>query len=144
MPRGGGIEDADDFILNEAEPLGAAAAVAILQQHLLRGRARRDHLGLEQLRQRLAKHVFAAGMLFSEGINRRGDPRGIETVIRTRAVLSHYAVHGLPDNGRRRGCHGRLYGNSGSMLDSDPFWQSCARRAASAVCIFSLRRDITY
>ena len=108
MPRRRRIEDANDLVLHEAQPLGAAAAVAIFQQHLLRGGARRDHLGLEQLRQRLAKHVLAAGMLFGEGIDRRGDPCGIETVIRPGAVLGHNAVHGLPDNGRRRGCHSRL------------------------------------
>ena len=47
MPRGGGVEDADDLVLHEAQPLGAAPAVAILQQHGLRGGARRDHLGLQ-------------------------------------------------------------------------------------------------
>ena len=30
MPRGGGVEDADDLVLHEAQPLGAAPAVAIL------------------------------------------------------------------------------------------------------------------
>ncbi len=95
MPRRGGIEDADDFVLHEAQPLGAAAAVAVLQQHGLRGGARRDHLGLQQLRHRRAKHVLAAGMFFGERIDRGGDPRGIETIIRLRAVLSHDAVHDL-------------------------------------------------
>ena len=53
----------------------------------LRGGARRDHLGLEQLRQRGAEHVLAAGMFFGERIDRGGDPRGIETVVRFRRGL---------------------------------------------------------
>ena len=85
MPGRGGVEDADDFVLHEAQPLGAAAAVTVLQQHGLRGGARRDHLGLQQLRQRRAKHVLAAGMFFGERIDRGGDPRGIETIIRLRS-----------------------------------------------------------
>ena len=79
------VEDADDLVLHEAQPLRAAPAVAILQQHGLRGGARRDHLGLEQLRQRRAEHVLAAGMFFGERIDRGGDPRGIETVVRLRS-----------------------------------------------------------
>ncbi len=96
MPRGGRVEDADDFVLHEAEPLRAAAAVAIPEQHGLRGRARRDHLGLQELRQRRAKHVLAAGMFFGQRIDRRGDPRGIETFIFPRGGLNHDAVHGYP------------------------------------------------
>jgi len=87
---------AEYFVLHEAEPLGAAAAVAILQQHDLRGRARRDHLGLQELGQRRAKHVLAAGMFFGQRIDRRGDPRGIETFILPRGGLNHDAVHGYP------------------------------------------------
>ena len=91
----GRIEDADDFVLHEAEPFGAAAAVAVLQQHRLRGGARGNHFGLQQLRQRRAKHVLAPRMLFGEGIDRRGDPRGIETFIRRGAGLCDDAVHDL-------------------------------------------------
>ena len=82
MTGGGGVEDADDFVLNETQPFGAAAAVAILQQHLLRHRAGLDHFGLEQLRHRGTKNVLAAGMLFRERIDRGGNPRGIETIVR--------------------------------------------------------------
>ena len=95
MPRRRGIEDADDLVLHEAQPLGAAPAVAILQQHGLRGGARRDHLGLQELRQRRAEHVLAAGMFFGERVDRRGDPRGIETIVRFRAALCHDTVHAL-------------------------------------------------
>ena len=95
MPRGGGIKNADDLVLHEAQPLGAAATVTVFQQHGLRNGACRDHLGLEQLRHRRAKHVFAAGTFFSERVDRGGDPPGIETIIRHRAVLCHNAVHDL-------------------------------------------------
>ena len=63
MPGGGRIQDADDLVLHEAQPFGAAPAVPILQQHRLRRRAGLDHLGLQQLRQRGAKNILAAGML---------------------------------------------------------------------------------
>ena len=89
------IQDADDFVLHEAQPLGAAPAVAVLQQHRLRRGARLDHLGLQQLRHRGAKHILAAGMFFGERIDRGGDPRGIETVVRLGAGLGHNAVHDL-------------------------------------------------
>ena len=96
MAGGGGEQDADDFVLDEAQPLGAAPAVTVLQQHGLRRRARRDHFGLQQLRHRGAKHILAAGMSFGERIDRGGDPRGIETIVRLRAGLCHDAVHDLP------------------------------------------------
>ena len=80
-------QDADDLVLHEAQPLGAAPAVTVLQQHRLRGGARRDHLGLQQLRQRGAENVLAAGMLFGERIDRGGDPRGIETLVGLGAAL---------------------------------------------------------
>ena len=79
MPRRGSEQDADDLVLHETQPLGATPAVAVLQQHGLRGRARRHHLGLQQLRHRGAKHILAAGMLFGKRIDRGGDPRGVET-----------------------------------------------------------------
>ena len=94
MPGRGRKQDADDLVLHEAQPLGAAPAVAVLQQHRLRGGARRDQLGLEQLRHRGAEHVLAAGMLFGQRVDRGGDPRGIETVVGARARDScRDAVH---------------------------------------------------
>ena len=60
--------------------------MAVFQQHRLRGGARRDHLGLQQLRQRGAEHVLAAGMFFGERVDRGGDPRGIETLVRLGAA----------------------------------------------------------
>ncbi len=93
MPGGGVVEDADDLVLHEAEPLGAAAAVAIFQQDRLRRGARGDHLGLQELRQRRAEGVLAAGMFVGKRIDRRGDPRGLETVVRFAAALFHDTVH---------------------------------------------------
>ncbi|MEY9281357.1 hypothetical protein ABIA03_002549 [Bradyrhizobium yuanmingense] len=48
MARRGRIQDADDLVLHVAQPLGAAAAVAVLQKDRLGGGARRDQLRLEQ------------------------------------------------------------------------------------------------
>ena len=87
MAGGGGEQDADDFVLDETQPLGAAPAVAIFQQHRLRRRARLDHLGLQQLRHGGAEHILASGMFFGERIDRGGDPRGIETLVGLRAGL---------------------------------------------------------
>ena len=42
-----GKQDADDFVLHEAQPLGTAPPVAIFEQHGLSGVARRDQFGLE-------------------------------------------------------------------------------------------------
>src|SRR4051794_9071355 len=95
MPRRRRIEYADDLVLDETQPLGAAAAVTIPKQHGLRGLARGDHFGLQQLRHRRAKHILAAGMFFGERVDRRGDPRGIETLIGLHAVLGHEVVHDL-------------------------------------------------
>ncbi len=96
MPRRRRIEHADDFVLDETQSLRAAAAVTVPQQHGLRAGARRDHLGLQQLRHRRAKHILAAGMFFGQRVDRGGDPHGIETLIRFRAVLGHDKVHDLP------------------------------------------------
>ena len=93
MPGRRGVEDADDLVLHEAEPFGAAPAVAILQEQRLRRGACRDQFGLEQLRHRGAELVLAAGVLFGKCIDRRGDPNGLETIIRFRAGLGYDAVH---------------------------------------------------
>ena len=96
MPRGGGIKDADDLVLHEAQPLRATPAMAILQQHGLRDGARRHQFGLEQLRHRRAERVLAAGMFFRERIDRSGDPRGIETSVHLWAGLRHDTIHDPP------------------------------------------------
>ena len=95
MARGRGEQDADDFVLDETQPFGAAPPVTIFQQDRLRRRARLDQLGLQQLRHRGAKNILASGMLVGERIDRGGDPRGIETLVGLRPVWCHNAVHDL-------------------------------------------------
>ena len=87
MARGGGEQDADDLVLDETQPFGAAPPVTILQQHRLRDRAGSHHFGLQELRQRGAKNVLASGMLGGERVDRGGDPRGIETFVGLTARL---------------------------------------------------------
>ena len=81
MPRRRLVEDADDFVLDEAQPLGAAPAVAIPQQLGLRGLARGDEFRLQQLRHRGAEQVAVAVMTGGEGVDVGRDPRGIETFV---------------------------------------------------------------
>ena len=111
MARGGGEQDADDFVLDETQPFGAAPAVTILQQHRLRHRAGFDHLGLQQLRHRGAENILASGMLGGERIDRGGDPRGIETLVGLRPGSGVTTLSmTYPDIGRRRRCHGTFCG----------------------------------
>ncbi len=70
MTGGRRIEDADDLVLHETQPFGAAPAVTVLQQHRLRYRAGLDHLGLQQLRHRGAKRILAPGVLVGERVER--------------------------------------------------------------------------
>lgn len=58
----GGEQHADDFILHDAQPLGATAAVAILEQHRLCRLARLDEFDLQHLRQGRTESVLAAGI----------------------------------------------------------------------------------
>ncbi|MGX1317974.1 hypothetical protein AB7M17_001427 [Bradyrhizobium sp. USDA 377] len=129
MTRRRRIEDADDLVLHVAEPLGAAAAVTVLQEDLLRRRACRDQLGLEQLRDRSAERVLAALMLFGKRIDRGGDPRGVEAIVHLRLLLSCDAVHVSPDIRGDRRCHPSFAGNSRSVLERAGFGQICSRPA---------------
>ena len=56
-------QHADDLIHHEAEPLGAAPALAILQKQLLGLFAARCQHGLEPLCHRAPQFLFRAGML---------------------------------------------------------------------------------
>ena len=71
MAGGGGIQDADDLVLHEAQPLCAAPPVPVLQQHRLRHRAGLDHFRFQQLRHGGAKNILAAGMGGGERVHRR-------------------------------------------------------------------------
>ena len=90
-----GKQDADDFVLHEAQPFGAAPPVTIFQQHGLRGGPRRDQFGLEELRDAGAKDILAARMFFGERVDRRRNSRAVETFVAFRAGLFHDAVHGV-------------------------------------------------
>ncbi len=59
-------QHADDLVLHEAQPLGAAPALAVLQQQLLGLRAARREHGLEPLRDRAAQLLLGAGVLVGE------------------------------------------------------------------------------
>ena len=96
MARGRGEQDADDFVLHETQPFGAAPSVTVFQQHRLRHRAGFDHFSFQQLRHGGAKHILAPGMLGGERIDRGGDPRGIETFVGLGPGRCHDAVHDLP------------------------------------------------
>src|SRR6185312_11522032 len=78
MAGGSRKKNADDLVLHQAEPLGTAPAVPVLEQHGLRFGARRDQFALEQLGHRGAKDVLASGMLLGQRIDRGGDARGVE------------------------------------------------------------------
>ncbi len=81
MARRGLEQNADDLVLDETQPLGATPPVPVLQEHGLRGGARRDHLGLQQLCYRSAENVLPSGMFARKCIDRRGDPQRIETLV---------------------------------------------------------------
>ena len=59
-------QHADDFIHHEAQPLGAAPALAILQQQLLGLLAAGRQHGLQPLRHRAPQLLLGAGMLVGE------------------------------------------------------------------------------
>src|SRR6202158_6648288 len=139
MARGGGIRDAGDLGLNEAQPCGAAPPVTILQQHGLRGGSRRDQFALQQLCRGGAKDILPSGMLHGERVDRGGDPRGIETFVSFRPGLCHDAVHHLPRYRTAPTLSRDIpVANSRSMLDSARFEQSCSRYKAERMHIFSL------
>ncbi len=56
------VQDADDLVFHPAQPLGAAAAVTILQQQLLGLGAAVGERGLQPLRQQRAQFAVAAAM----------------------------------------------------------------------------------
>ncbi len=108
MTRGGGVQDADDFILDETQAFGAAPSVTIPEQHLLRHRAGRGHFGFQQLRHGGAKQILASGVFRSERVDRCGDPRAVETFVGLGSGYCHDAIHPYPDIGRRERCHGNI------------------------------------
>src|SRR5260370_39814373 len=96
MARGGGEQDRDDFVLNETQPFGAAPPVTILQEHGLRGRTRRDQLGLHQARPGGAKYILASGLFCGKRVDRAWVSRWIATFAAPRAGVSPRAVQNQP------------------------------------------------
>ena len=72
------IEHADDLVLHEAQPFGAAPALAILLQQPFGRRATPQERGLEALRGRRAQFAFAAGTTLGEGCEFGGNGAMIE------------------------------------------------------------------
>jgi hypothetical protein len=87
------IENADDFILHITQPLGAAPAVTVLQQHGLRHRAGLYQFGLQQLRDGGAEHILASGVFFGERVDRGGNPCGVKTFVGLGMGWCHDIVH---------------------------------------------------
>jgi hypothetical protein len=69
--------------------------VPILQQQRLRHRAGFDYFSLQELGEGGSKDILAPVMLCSEFVDRRGDPRGIETLVGFRSGWCHNDVHDL-------------------------------------------------
>ena len=132
------IEDADDFVLHETQPLGAAPAVTVLQQHRLRHRAGRHHFGFQQLRHGGAEHILASGVFFGERVDRGGDPRGVETFVGFGAGLGHNVVHDLTRYRTAPTLSRAIPGdNSRSMLDFARLWARLFSSPAHWRCVFS-------
>jgi len=93
MAGGGGEQNADDFVLDETQPFGAAPPVTIPEQNRLRRRTRLDEFGLQQLCNRGAENVLMSGMFRRQRVDRGGDPRRVETFVSLRVGLCHDAVH---------------------------------------------------
>ena len=68
-------QHADDVVLHAAQPFGAAAALAILQQQLLGALTPGRQRDLEPLRDRAPQLLLGAGVLFGER-GEVGDDRG--------------------------------------------------------------------
>ena len=87
-------QDADDLVLHEAQTLGAMAAVAVPEQHILRSRARRDQLRLQHLRHLGAENILASGVFFSQRVDSGRDPQRFETRVSLLFWMFHYnAIH---------------------------------------------------
>ena len=83
-------------VFHPAQPLGAAAAVAVLEQQLLGLGAALDQRGFEPLRHRRAQLALAAGMLLGELFQFGGDGAHVDQVARApRRVLGGRAGSGF-------------------------------------------------
>src|SRR5579864_6907635 len=93
MPGSSIKEDADDFVLDEAQPFGAATAVPVLQEHGLRLFARGNQFGLQEPGYASAKNILAPGMLTCQRVDCSRNPCTIETVIGLGPDLAGDTIH---------------------------------------------------
>src|SRR5579863_9193884 len=93
MPRGGIKENADDFVLDEAQPFGATTAVPVLQEHGLRLFARGNQFGLQELGYAGAKNILAPGMLACQRVDCSRNPCALVTVIGLGPDLADDIIH---------------------------------------------------
>jgi hypothetical protein len=95
MPDRELVDDADRLILHEAQPLGAAAAVAILAQALFGHGAACPERGLEALGDRRAQLALAPAMDVGQGGEIRRHGGGIEQAGLVRLEFGNL-VHDYP------------------------------------------------
>ncbi len=75
-------QNADEFILGVAQPLGAAPAVTIFEQQFLGPRAGLHQRRLETPRHGLAQLALAAGIAFGQRVQIGDDRRAVEKFAR--------------------------------------------------------------
>ena len=88
-------QDADDLVLHLAQPLGAAAAVAVLEQQLLGARAGLRERELQPLRHRGAQFALAAGMGLRQRLEIGDDRRRVDELdvdARRTLAVQHHAI----------------------------------------------------
>ena len=128
-----GEQDADDFVLDETQPFGAAPAVAVLQQHLLGDRrAPVMNSALSNWARWVRKTsscpaCFAASASTAAvilAVSKRSSASG-------RACVTTLSMK-YRDIGRRGRCHGSLWGGSRTVLFFTGFKQSGSRGCSAA------------
>ena len=130
MPGRRGEQDADDFVLDETQPFGAAPAVTVLQQDRLRVARAAMNSAFSSCARWVRKTsscpaCFAASASTAAvilAVSKRSSASG-------RACVTTLSMK-YPDIGRRGRCHGSLWGGSRFVLIFARFWQSCSRGGA--------------
>ena len=111
------VQQADDRVVQVAQPLGAAAPVPVLQQLRLGGGASLREFALEKLGDRCAKGVVAALELAGQRLDLGADAHGIELRLDRRGLLGDDRIHAQSDNGRFARCHQPLGGAHGDWCE---------------------------
>ena len=120
MPRRRLEQQADDGVVQVAQPLGAAAAVPVLQQLRLGRGAPLGEFALEELGDRGAKRVVAALELCGKRIDLGADARGIEVRLDRWGARCDDCIHWHPDIGRCARCHQPFMGAYGGGCEFPP------------------------